>query len=1275
MKFAFTFIKHHFAGLLLLTSLMTSFGVGAQTLAQEPLLSRTVAVRPNLTFIMDESGSMDWECIYKKNPQNSFIKTASPLVLYQYGLAYDCLSDSFNDQTTVPVLQRSDYRFASPENNSLMYDSRKLYTTGISTTGALNSPSTAAWTDSNFSNGSAVIGVNNKGQNILKAGRAIYLAKPTFNIAAATTAAAFNNAANYDTYWVFTDGTFGFLAGGSASNIVVPQATNPLPTPTDRIDCGGAACTSAQEFQNIRNWYTYNSTRLKAAKVGVSIAFTGLPDSFRMNYLTLGEATRYVSSNTNIRSVKNYADTVNDFRTWLNGQSTANAVGTPLRQVLDIVGKDYRRTDNAGPWGNTPWSAGAEAAVDHISCRRSFAVMTTDGLWNDGPYTSSTGTNPYATAVDNVDSDGNQGLLITHLDGTTTYKYTPHDLTDPRNVGKADLTAGAGYNTTLADVAHYYWSTDLRSLVNNVSNGKPGSAPFWQNLSTYTVGFGVNGKLSATQLAAAKAGQGNWPQPIANDVSTADDLVHAAHNGGGEYISVNDATTFAADLRRILLSISGETSSQAGVAASTASLQAGTKKFVPFYTTGEWWGNLSAISINPKTGADITPPVWQVTSVDGNGAPTGTSTIPSATTRDVWVYVDRVKNAIEFKFTFLGTNSLIGTATNQLTTTFSQDMTDYIRGDRSKEGDGKPFRERKALLGDIVNSRPAFVKNTNDPLSAYANLPGTPGSTYTAYKSTKAARTEGVLFVGANDGMLHGFAENDGREVFAYIPRTLLPALHKLTSKDYPINHQFYVDGPVKESDAYIDAPYLNGATGTSVRWTNVLLGSTGAGAKSVFALDVTKPLTMKGQHVLWEVNNNSAGFAELGNVLFDIETGVTESGDWVAAVGNGYGSKSGKASLFLVNLANGTKTAELTAGTATANGLGGVRLVRNAKSQVVGAYAGDLQGNIWRFDLTGASSSDWKNGQLLFTAKSAANVIQPITAAPAVFARNDGLTGYIVVAGTGRLLTADDADLTKTASTQTQSAYGLWDKSTFGGTVTFTAIADRSVLVASTTSFNTTTYATFYDVGHVRAIDWKGTDRGWVLDYTLLTGQRSIYPIEALSTLVRVDTIAPRASQTSCTITGDTKGINYLINPFTGICKTTPTIDVNRDGVVNDFDGTGCTYTALADGSNTVLPLGGCIPSATNSCEEPKVCIKSDTNSCSECVATAANNFCTICIPSAANNYCEPPCKDGLKYVTGANESTLIRDGECKPTFCDPATDPFQCNMRRDVRQLFLRQ
>ena len=128
-----------------------------------------------------------------------------------------------------------------------------------------------------------------------------------------------------------------------------------------------------------------------------------------------------------------------------------------------------------------------------------------------------------------------------------------------------------GYTNTLADVALYYWSRDLRTLPNNVTDGNPANPPFWQNLSTYSIGFGVNGTLSQAQVNTAKDGTSNWTEPAANDAKAIDDLIHAAHNGGGEFIPVSNSAEFSDALRKILLSISGETSSQAGVAAAPIS--------------------------------------------------------------------------------------------------------------------------------------------------------------------------------------------------------------------------------------------------------------------------------------------------------------------------------------------------------------------------------------------------------------------------------------------------------------------------------------------------------------------------------------------------------------------------------------------------------------------------------------------------------------------------------------------------------------------------------
>ncbi|MFZ1626852.1 MAG: PilC/PilY family type IV pilus protein, partial [Candidatus Moraniibacteriota bacterium] len=545
---------------------------------------------------------------------------------------------------------------------------------------------------------------------------------------------------------------------------------------------------------------------------------------------------------------------------------------------------------------------------------------------------------------------------------------------------------------------------------------------------------------------------------------------------------------------------------------------------------------------------------WQVVSTDANGNPTGVDTIPSHGTRNIIVSTNSSIKGVEFKYTNLNPNNLIASSatpvTDKLINTFTSDQVDFIRGDQSKEGSGQPFRERQAILGDIVNARPAYVKNNIDPFSKLYNLPASQGggTTYTTYKNSKIARAEGMLFVGANDGMLHGFRESNGNEEFAFIPRSVLGKLHLLTDKNYPLFHNFYVDGPLKEADAYIDAPLLSGAAGTSLRWTNLLMGSTGAGAKAVFALDVSRPFNMQGKHVMWEVNHLSSGFGELGHVLSEIDTGVTPSGDWVGVFGNGYDSASGKASLFLVNLSTGAKIRELTTNNSTGNGLGGVRLVHNASSQVIGAYAGDLKGNVWRFDLSGNSNTDWKNGELLFTAVNASGVAQAITAAPAVFARTDGKPGYIVVVGTGRLLT--NADTLLTPPPPKQSAYGLWDESPFGSVATISTIAGRSSLVESTSAVDATASG-YYKVTASRAINWT-TDKGWYFDFSDLPGQKNVYPVNAVSSTVLLDTIAPKAVSGSCTVDGEVRAITYVLNPYSGMCHSNfKTLDTNNDNVV----------------------------------------------------------------------------------------------------------------------------
>ena len=138
----------------------------------------------------------------------------------------------------------------------------------------------------------------------------------------------------------------------------------------------------------------------------------------------------------------------------------------------------------------------------------------------------------------------------------------------------------------------------------------------------------------------------------------------------------------------------------------------------------------------------------------------------------------------------------------------------------------------------------------------------------------------------------------------ASIPKSVYPNLMKLTDKNYgtsALYHQYYVDGPLVEADAFVNAP---GPSVTAPSWRNYLVGTLGAGGRAVFALDVTNSPNLDASAVRWELSN--AANPDLGYITAPVEVGVLPNGEWVAIFGNGRFSNSGKATLFVVNLQTG---------------------------------------------------------------------------------------------------------------------------------------------------------------------------------------------------------------------------------------------------------------------------------------------------------------------------------------------------------------------------------
>lgn len=309
----------------------------------------------------------------------------------------------------------------------------------------------------------------------------------------------------------------------------------------------------------------------------------------------------------------------------------------------------------------------------------------------------------------------------------------------------------------------------------------------------------------------------------------------------------------------------------------------------------------------------------------------------------------------------------------------SSPVLNFVRGDRSNERpNGAQYRSRFSVLGDIIHSTPVYWDDG----------------------------TNKTVFVGANDGMLHALDDN-GRERFAYIPSVLISKLSTLRADPYI--HKYFVDGRMD-----IRSFTISGIP------KSILVGALGSGGRGLFALDVTttSATTEAGyaEKILWEVSNSTTGYANLGHTYGLPVLATLPNGTPAVIVGNGYNNTgNGRASLFVIDANTGAKIAEIDTGSGTSgspNGLSSPMLLDvNIDGRADFAYAGDIDGNLWKFDLSTNTRT------LLYTTSPA----QAITMAPGVTAHPEG--GYMVTFVTGRMFTTAD-----TTDTATHSAYGIWD-------------------------------------------------------------------------------------------------------------------------------------------------------------------------------------------------------------------------------------------------------
>jgi type IV pilus assembly protein PilY1 len=558
----------------------------------------------------------------------------------------------------------------------------------------------------------------------------------------------------------------------------------------------------------------------------------------------------------------------------------------------------------------------------------------------------------------------------------------------------------------------------------------------------------------------------------------------------------------------------------ASLALNSSQLQTGSATYQASYTEGTWTGSLKAFTIDPTTKSVSGAALWDASTV-----------IPAYTSRAV--------------YTLVGGNYKAFNSSNVTGNGWTPDVVNYVLGQSTYEiKNGGTYRNRTTALGDIVNGQPIYVGAPNP--NTFSGQTFTGSSTYASFATSGTASTRApLIYVTANDGMLHGFNASTGIETYAYMPGAVLtastnPSILAQANYGSGVNpHQYFNDGQVTTADVY----YSN-------TWHTVLVGTTGRGVtKAIYALDVTDPTNVK---FLWE--KSSVDSAYIGQITGRPIIAQTANG-WVALLGNGYNSTSKTAALLSIAIDGSSNPAVnvYTAGSGTDNGLATPTILISTVSNGVAAtaYAGDLLGHVWSFDLSSTSGA----GTLVFTTPADVNgVHQPITSS--LLLGKDPLTAHLwLFFGTGKYLTSTDL-----ADKQIQSWYGLIVDGTLP--ITQTGLVQRSIVYEDTgVAANPLATPPIIARNPARAFSAGSasdlaTKSGWYINLISPSGspegERMLVGNQFSNGLLNGTSLIPDTSD-PCAPGG--RGWVMALDPFTGTNPSNNFFDMNGDGVFNDLD------------------------------------------------------------------------------------------------------------------------
>jgi type IV pilus assembly protein PilY1 len=861
-------------------------------------------------------------------------------------------------------------------------------------------------------------------------------------------------------------------------------------------------------------------------------------------------------------------------------------VVVPLKPVRAVIGGEFKdETDTLlenlyayASRGGTPLKKGLEKIGQYYqtndgnlegvkgdppfpaeggACQQSFTLVVTDGYYTD-------------------QSRAFQG----NTDGSSSDPYGEW--------GGGSEPFEDSFKDTLADTALYFYAQDLQPKMDNLVPTNKWDRAAHQHMVTFAVAFGVTGTLNPEDYEDDRTSPDYmktiikkdepreygsyvvWPEVTATRMpESIDDLWHATVNGRGVFVNAGEPEKLVEGIDQIVKDIKGrQPTSVASVSFNGDRVYSkiGPDVFILqssySYIDYLWFGDVKAYRTDPVDGTVIDDPIiW-------SAAAQLQST--SWKTRQILTF-DGEDSGQLFEFDDL---------TDDQKEDLGEDAEDTLEFIRGKDPDSSG--NRMNMLGDVVHSSPVFFDE--------------------------------VVYFGANDGMLHAHGAKDGNELFAYVPHLVFDHLKDLADPDY--GHRFYVDAtPTVQKGK--DLLYSGGEQ-------TLLVSGLGAGGKGYFALDVSQPGSMSEDDVLWEFPNNDTSEDHREDIGYSFSKPVvvksySKSYPWIVIFGNGYNSPDQDSVLFILDAASGAVIRKIETGAGPDNGLSSPIAVDIDFDDVVDfVYAGDLKGNLWKFDLISKNPAEWttafKSGgkaAALFRATDPFGNPQPITTRPDVMFHPEK-HGLMVCFGTGKMLAGSDL-----VNNQIQTLYGIWD---YGDTI-FQAPNnwspdDDKEFVGAFVSRSTdpevrklsNTYlsekvqllkqtAVDFDVNStagnitVRILTenepiWKTSsdpdgggqlpdpaassvnDVGWYLDLDMHAGERIVSNVILRDGVLIAIGFIP--SQADCSSGGDS--IFMELNAFTGGTIGSIQFDLNEDGIIDEDD----QVEVEIDGQKIKLPPSG---------------------------------------------------------------------------------------------------